>query len=154
MQHESIHWSVQLLLISAWGLCLPYLYLSRSDRPLAAMTLIDDRTTDRSLSRSLNVFMSHVVRSAVKSTYSIEDHCKVLLHCHVAGCRYPIRCHLSNYLERTMPVHGPSCISRSSVPPLVFLGEHCNKMPFILLEPENADTEADVMTGDSIRFEV
>ena len=62
MQHESIHWSVQLLLISAWGLCLPYLYLSRSDRPLAAMTLIDDRTTDRSLSLSECI---HVARGTL-----------------------------------------------------------------------------------------
>ena len=55
---------------------------------------VNRRPTDRS-PRSLNVFMWHVVRSAVKSTYSIEDHCKVLLHCHVlAGCRYPIHCHL------------------------------------------------------------
>ena len=34
---------------------------------------------------------------------------------------------------------------------MVFLGEHRKKMPFIILaEPGNADTEADVMTGEGL----
>ena len=86
---------VQLLLISAWGLCLRHIYISRSDRPLAAMTLINDR--DRS--PSLNVFMWHVVRSAVKTIHALIPpwrltgrFCCTALY--VARCWYQIWCHL------------------------------------------------------------